>query len=230
MIYLFHGDNQVASRKKLTDLIAQAKREKKEVIALNGLKVNLTQVLSALESSSLFGQEKLVVIENLFSRPKSKEKEVIIKYLKKKSVVPEMIFWEKKTIPGTTLRWLPKNWQIQLFKTSAIIFRFLDSLRPGNTKQMLTLLKESIEKDSPEMIFYMLARQIRLLILAKDSGRRGLFGAPWQINKLLNQANYFTLEQLINLYQKLLAIDIDIKTGRSFMPLDWHLDLLTASL
>ena len=143
MIYLFHGDNQVASRKKLTDLIAQAKREKKEVIALNGLKVNLTQILSALESSSLFDQEKLVVIENLFSRPKSKEKEVIIKYLKKKSVVPEMIFWEKKTIPGTTLRWLPKNWQIQLFKTSAIIFRFLDSLRPGNTKQMLTLLKEN---------------------------------------------------------------------------------------
>lgn len=230
MIYLFHGDNQVASRKKLTDLVAQAKREKKEVIGLNGLKVNLTQVLSALESSSLFGQEKLVVIENLFSRLKSKEKGEIINYLKNQPIKVDLIFWEGKIIPGTTTRWLPKNWQIQEFKTPVVIFKFLESLRPGNTNQMLNNLHQSIEKNNPEMVFYMLVRQIRLLILAKDSGRRGLFGAPWQINKLLNQANYFTLEQLINLYQKLLAIDIDIKTGRSFMPLDWHLDLLIASL
>lgn len=229
MIYLLHGDNQVESRKKLTDIIEQAKEERKEIIKLEGLKVNFNQILISLESASLFGQEKLVVIENLLSRPKSKEKEKIIKYLKKETIAPDLVLWEKKGISGTTLRWFPKNWQIQLFKTPVIIFRFLDSIRPSNTREMLILLKEAVKKESPELIFYMLARQIRLLILAKDLGKKGLSGAPWQIAKLLRQTSSFTLKQLTNIYQKLLKIDIDIKTGQSLMPLDWHLDLLVAA-
>ena len=104
---------------------------------------------------------------------------------------------------------------------------------------MLTSLKESIKKDSPEMVFYMLARRIRELVIALDLGKKGLKGAPWQIGKLIHQAKNFTqhqedagqgLKQLKSVYQQLLEIDIDIKTGRSFMPLDWHLDLLIANI
>ena len=230
MIFFLHGDNQVLSRVKLNELIENAKSEKKEIIRLDGLKANLNQVLQTLESSSLFGQEKLVIIEDLFSRPKSKERETIIKYLKKKNIIPDLIFWEKKEISGTTTRWLPKEWQYQVFKTPTIIFKFLDSIKQNNQKQMLTFLKQSIKKDSSEMVFYMLARRIRELIIAIDLGKEGLKGAPWQIGKLVGQSKNFSLDQLKEIYAKLLNIDIDIKTGSSFMSLDWHLDLLMVDL
>jgi len=178
LIFFLHGDNQVLSRVKLNELIENAKSEKKEIIRLDGLKANLNQVLQTLESSSLFGQEKLVIIEDLFSRPKSKERETIIKYLKKKNIIPDLIFWEKKEISGTTTRWLPKEWQYQVFKTPTIIFKFLDSIKQNNQKQMLTFLKQSIKKDSSEMVFYMLARRIRELIIAIDLGKEGLKGEP----------------------------------------------------
>ena len=230
MIYFLHGDNQVNSRQKLTDLVDLAKQDKKEVVKLNGLNLKLTDVLQNLETSSLFGQDKFIIIENLFSRPKSDEKDKIIKYLKKEKITPGLIFWEKKEISGTTLRWLPKTWQYQLFKTPVIIFKFLDALRPNNTSQVLSLMHDCLKNQETEMVFYMLARQTRLLIIAKDAGRKGLAGAPWQIARLLNQAGFFTLKKLVNIYKKLLKIDTDIKTGQTFMPLDWHLDLLIANL
>ncbi len=230
MIHFLHGDNQVSSRNKLTDLTTQAREDNKEIIQLDGFKMNLNQLIQALEASSLFGQEKLVIIENLFSRQKSQEKENLIQYFKKESITPDLILWEKKEIPGTTARWLPKDWQYQVFKTPVVIFKFLDSFKSHNQKQMLTLLHQCIRADSAEMVFYMLARRIRELIIAFDLGKPGLKGAPWQIGKLVHQAKNFTLEQLKEVYARLLNIDIDIKTGRSFMPLDWHLDLLMVNL
>lgn len=230
MIYFLHGDHQIASREKLNQLLAAARVDKKEVIQLDGVKINQNQLLQALESSSLFGQDKLIIVEGLFSRSPSREKDAMVKYLKKEAIEPDLIFWEKKSIPGTTTRWLPKNWQFEEFKTPVAIFKFLDSFKPKSEKILLTLLRDCIKKDSAEMVFYMLARRLHDLIIAKDLGKSGLRGAPWQIGKLLHQAGNFTLEQLTQLYQKLLQIDTDIKTGQTLMPLDWQLDLLIVNL
>ena len=230
MICFFHGSDQLISRQQLFDLTNQAKEEEKEIIKLNGLRVNLTEVLQALQSSSLFDQQRLIIIENLFSRPKSKEKEKIIKFLKKEKITADLVFWEKKEISGRTLRWLPKNWQIKKFKTAAIIFKFLDSFKPSNNQETINLLHQCLKQQSPEMVFYMLARQIKNLILAKDLGKKGLVGAPWQKGKLVKQANYFTLNQLISLYKQLLKMDTYLKTGKSLMPLEWQLDILMANI
>lgn len=230
MIFFLHGDNQPASRERLNQLLTEARVSKKEIIQLEGLKIDQNQLLQALESSSLFGQDKLVVIENLFSRPQSGEKEAIIKYLKKEAIVLDLVFWEKKNISGTITRWLPKTWQFIEFKIPVVIFKFLDEFRPNNQKQLLTLIRSSIRVDSAEMVFYMLARRLHDLIVAKDLGKSGLKGAPWQIGRLVSQAGNFTLNQLIQLYQKLLNIDIDIKTGASPMTLPWHLDLLIVNM
>ncbi len=230
MIYFLHGDNQPVSREKLNQLLAEAKISRKEIIRLEGLKIDQNQLLQALESSSLFGQDKLIIIENLFSRPQSVEKKAIIKYLKKETIVPDLVFWEKKKITGTTTRWLPKTWKFTEFKTPVAIFKFLDSFKPNNQKQLLTWLLDCIKKDSAEMVFYMLARRLHDLIIAKDLGKSGLKGAPWQIGKLVSQAGNFTLDQLTQIYRKLLTIDTDIKTGASPMPLPWHLDLLIVNV
>ena len=71
---VIHGDNLVASRNRLVELIDQAKSQSQEIVQLNGDKITSTELLQALESQSLFGTDRLVVIERLFSRVKSKRK------------------------------------------------------------------------------------------------------------------------------------------------------------
>jgi len=228
MLNVIHGDNIVASRNYLNSLIEQLKNKGvKEIIRLDGKKVSLTQIIQALESQSLFGTDKAIVIENLLSRQKGKTKEEILNYLSQADIKLTCILWEPKSIHANALKKF-KNSQIKLFKTSATVFKFLDSLKPKNTSSMIQLMDQSIASDSVEMVFYMLARQVRLLLLA--TGKNGLKMAPWQLGKLKKQAAIFRLPKLLKLHHKLLIIDEKTKTGQSPLGLEGELDLLITSL
>jgi len=224
---ILHGDNIVASRKVLNQEISQAKAKDKEVIRFNGRKLTPTELQQALESKSLFGSERLIVVENLLSSPPSKTRTDLVSYLKK-NLFENLILWERKEIKRVT--GFIKA-EIQLFKLPPTIFQFLDSLAPGERKHSLPLLHTCFNQDSAEMVFYMLARQIRFLIIANDLGEKGLNNmANWQKAKLTRQAKKFSLSQLLFFHRKLLKIDWQQKTGQAPMPLSSQLDLLIASL
>jgi DNA polymerase III delta subunit len=230
MLTILHGDNIVASRLVLNQHLNRAKQAKiKDIIRLDGKEIKLEDLIQALESSSFFGTNKLVIVENLFSRPRSQEKSAILNYLSTSisSIETNLVIWEKKEIKPSSFKKFPKA-KIQLFKTPAIIFKFLDSLKPKNTKVMLSLLSQCLQSDSAEIVFYMLARQIRLLFLALEP--KSLKLAPWQVNELKAQAQQLGPPKLKTLHQKLLAIDERIKTGQSFLGLAGELDLLLLSL
>lgn len=77
----------------------------------------------------------------------------------------------------------------------------------------------------------MLARQIRFLILAADLGKKGLDQMEsWRAEKLIRQAQYFTLIKLMKIYRQLLKIEVQQKTGQTPFTLSSQLDLLVASL
>lgn len=230
LITLLHGGNQILSRQKLNDLTLEAQNNKKEIIKLDGFQINLNILIQSIASESLFGLQKILIIENLFSRINSKDKGEIISYLKKEELNGDIIFWEKKEISGTLTRWLPKQWQIKNFKLSPAIFKLLDNLKPNSNQIILENYHLCIKQESPELIFFMFTRRLRELILALDLGIKGLTGAPWQINKLNHQAKGFSLNYLLKIYKKLLTIDLEIKTGISIMSLEWQLDLFLANL
>ncbi len=232
---LLHGDNQPASRESLGQLVAQARQKDREIIKLDGLIASLTDFKQALESLSLFGKEKTVVVENFFSRQQSKEKKEILEYFLnensslKKTVSIKVIFWEAREISAAVVRKI-KNWQVKKFKTPLVVFKFLDSFYPGNSKQTFSLLN-LIDKKNIDFAFYMLARRVNQLILAKQEVKNGLKSlASWQRGKLYKQAGRFSLNQLLDFYKKLLEIDTVLKTGKTLMGLEYHLDLLTATL
>lgn len=221
MIKILHGDNIVQSRKRLTEILEKARKEGTEIVYLDGTKVTITEVRSALESGSLFGKTKLVVIENL------KEKPEILTYLKKGKFDNDLILWEQKEIK----REIISGAELEIFKLPPLIFSFLESIRPGSSKESLRLLSELKKGEEPEMIFYMLVRQFRNLILARDLGASGLFDlALWQQKKFLKQAENFSLGQLLEMYRKLLEIDFKQKTSSDPYSLSSRLDLLTAEI
>lgn len=202
----------------------------KELIRLNGEKVKLEEIKQALEAKSLFGGQRLVIIENLLSALVSRRQKEIIVYLLSESHSSSLILWEKKEIKGAVLNKLKSKFKVEIFKIPAVIFKFLDSFEPNNSCQMINLLHQISEKE-PEMVFYMLCQRVRQLIIAKDLGKQGLNGFQgWQQARLLNQARNFAPNQLITFYQRLLEIDYQQKTGQSPLAIKLQLDLLTANL
>ncbi|MBL7159044.1 hypothetical protein ISS85_01055 [Candidatus Microgenomates bacterium] len=232
MFTILHGDHLLASRKALE--VMKKTAEKKEVISFDGKKVTLTDLKQALEARSLFGQEKLAIVENLISLKYSsiKTQEQVKRtfdYLKALPSNTELILWEKKKIDGRRLISF-KNAKIQLFQTPAIIFKFLESIQPNNQESMLSLFENCAKTGPVELIFYMIVRQFRLLLLVKDLGKEGVRMAPWQYARLTNQANCFTLEKLLKIYKKLLKIDYQQKTGQLVFDLKKTIELLLVNL
>jgi len=224
---IIHGENTVLSRQHLSELIEKFKGE---VIKLEGEKLTLTELQQAIESQSIFGKDKLVIIFGLFSRKPSKEKGGLLDYCQKENP-QNLIVWEEKKIDGRVLVNFRRA-KIDFFDLPKIIYKFLDSLSPLNKKTSLLLLHQCLKKEPPERVFYYLCRRIEELIIAADLGKKGLEEKlkEWQKEKLVRQANIFGLEKLINIYQKLLVIDYQQKTGRSPFSLISSLDLLIASL
>jgi len=228
MFIILHGDNQVASRQKLNELIkAQKSAGIDDIVRLDGAKIDQNQLVQEAASVGLFGPNRLVVIEGLFSRPKSQQKKTLLEYLHHSlTILPPLIVWEPKTLTKTVV----KNFtsvQIQEFKLTKTLFTFLDSLYPGNSSESFRLLEKTRQHEADELIFFMLIRQIRLLIQVKDQVAKL---PPWQNQKLTRQANLFPSQKLIEAHHQLLEIDRLIKTGKTHLPLSAHLDLLLAKL
>lgn len=232
MITLFHGDNLVASRNTLNNFIKKEKSQGiVDIVRLNGEAIELVDLTQAMESRSLFGSNRLIIIENLLSRKPSKIKDALLDYLNTTKTTASIFLWEKKAATATLIKKLPSSTRIQAFKISPKIFAFLDSLAPGNTKQMFLLMHECIKQENPEMVFYMLARRVSHLIIASDSGLEGLNTMHnWQKQRLTAQAKKFTLPQLIKLHENLYNTDKGVKTGRNILPLASMLDLVIAEI
>ncbi len=225
MIKILCGENIVESRKALNIAVQKVRDNGTDVTVFGGNKLSLGEVKNALQSDSLLGGNRLVVIEGLLSGLKSTEKTKITVYLKEGKFDNDLVLWEGKEIKAVGL--FPKA-EILVFKINQVLFRFLESLKPGNTREMLGLLEDLKKQEEPEMIFYMLIRQFHFLIMAKDECLESLF--PWQQQKFMAQAKHFSAEQLAKIYAELEEIDLKQKTSGDPYSLLSRLDLLIASL
>lgn len=230
MLTIIYGQDLVKSR----NLLDQIKKENtgKEIINLDGKKLDQTALKESLESGSMFGGDRLVILEDLTSNRSKKTVEEITDYLSLRHYSNNLILWEKKELTKTFLTKLKADKFFE-FKLEAVIFKLLDALRPDNQNQLLTLLLQSIKVEKAELILYMLAGRIRHLILLKDNvedAEEVLKMAPWQKGKLTKQANYFTLDNLVRLYRTLLQIEVEQKTGQNVFDLKKSLELLITNI
>lgn len=208
---ILHGEDANKSYGRLIALTEELKLRQFEVITEDAQDVEITHLRQEIGSSGLFGSLKCFVIKNLLSGTKSKNKEKLVEVINQ-TTDHEIILWENKALSATILKKFPKA-KIESFAISPVIFKFLDSLRPNNKKNILIAWK-SLQEDGtePEFVFAMLNRQFKLLIQAK-SDPKYLKLAPYPMRLITNQANYFTLDHLLDLYKKLFEIDTKVKTG-----------------
>lgn len=215
---IIHGEDSNKSYQRLISLTEELQNKQFEVITHDIQELEITLLRQELGSSGLFGSSKCFVFKNILSSNKSKNKDKIIETINL-ATSHEIIIWENKAVSVSALKSFPQA-KVESFAISPVIFKFLDSLRPGNTKNILLSWKKMQEEGiEPEFVFAMLVRQIKLLLQAK-SGPGSLKLAPYPARLITTQSAYFTEKHLLDLYKRLYDIDEKIKTGTGSAPLD----------
>ncbi len=222
-ITILHGEHTVASRTILAQLLDQARANGVTVVRLQAKNLTEAELETQLGSSDLFGTDKLIVLEELHSLPRSSRKNSLIAAVAKSSI--PVVLWEKRDLTPTMLKQF-QGAKVEHCKASSSLFSWLQSI--GTTqpiKKKLELLQQSIAADSDQFCFIMLCRQVRQLLIVKDAG--SVAGHPFAVAQLKKQAALFSLEKLLRLHSKLLDIDWTHKTGKATLTLAQELDLLT---
>ena len=105
----------------------------------------------------------------------------------------------------------------------ADIFKMVDALGHRNGGRALNLLQKLLEQQEPKMVFGMVVRQFRMLLLTRETldnrgGRNeviaalGIYGGRAFIaDKIIPQARRFSLSELEYLYRQLLELDTAVK-------------------
>lgn len=227
MLTILHGDNTEASRSELYRMKGESGRSEAETI--DGKNLDQTRLIECLQTASLFGENRLVVIERLFSKLTAKSKNISDYIDLIITSQYDVILWEEKSLTPAQLKLFPRSAVIKEFLTPKVIFQFLDALKPGNTKAVILYYQQALDNIAPELIFAMIVKRLRQLMMLKDRVvPTGL--APWQANRLTSQANFFTMEKLTAMHLALLQIDYLTKTGNSPLDIRDQLTVFIASI
>lgn len=229
MFLLIHGEDQVSSRNILSDKKGEAKGS--EILTLDGITSTYSDILSYVDSLSMFGGTKVLIIENFFQKALSEEKETIFTYLKENKERLHIIFWEKKEIDKYTVAKYFLREENILSASPLVIFKFLDSLGVEGKTTIISLFHSILKQRDAFFILSMLYRQFRMLIIAVESNGRGLESvSPWQAKKFISQGKYFSVLQLKNAYRNLLLLEYNVKSGKTPLNLTQLLDIFLVTL
>jgi DNA polymerase III delta subunit len=226
MLLLIHGNDLASSR----NLYFEEKNKLTESILLEGEGLTLDSLFQNAENKSLFGSDQTILIENFFTKNKSIaiETKKIVEYINDNKNL-SIIFWEPTELSKSS-QGLLKNATVKTFSFPQTLFTFLDNIRPENSEALIKLFHELKQSVEPELIFFMLVRQFRIMLGldGPDKIEEVKRMAPWQLGKMQRQAQLFGEEKLKSSYQKLFEMDLALKTGKIPYSLERSIDFFLA--
>jgi len=156
MIYIFHGDNQLESRKAFSDFMDQ--NNDTDILRLDSKNIEFDKVNLFLQESSLFNTKKILSVSNLFSTNKSILDQInkLINQIENIDVV----VWQDKTLTPTQLKTF-KNAQVKNFPLDNKLFICLNSIKPKNITRVIPLYHQVIELGLYDLFLYFLKNNFR---------------------------------------------------------------------
>jgi len=229
MITIFHGEDTATSRKAFIDV----KNSLKSPVSIDGGTLTLQQIKQSIDGGGLFGDTIYICIEELFSKRKvSKELTEIVSFLNTSDT--PIYIWESKDLTAKQLSNFKKS-TVRQFKLPTAVFSLLDSIKPKNAKQMIQLFHTTLDTQEPGFIYFMLVKQIRMLLALSNTASNSIIEevkrmSPWQKTKLQKQATNFTVDQLKQMYLKVYAMDLELKTGKQTLSLIQSIDIFLSTI
>jgi hypothetical protein len=219
MIYVICGEDSIASRDYFVNLKKNYYQKNYLVIELK--EDDFYQLTETEIFSSLFYQNKIFFAENLYQAI-SKNTKLLDKINQLFMDKNNLYIWENKS------KYELKNFtrlKIIEFKLEKNVFILLDNFFPGNKKNFFQLYHQLVNEKKEGLFFYLLAKRVRQLIIIK-SGKKPDSIQSWQLKKLKSQAEKWSMDALIRLYQSFFNIEQDIKTSQTPYSLTQLLDIL----
>ena len=104
--------------------------------------------------------------------------------------------------------------KIEEYNLPVILWKFMESIYPNNSKYIISTFHKLLEKESAEKIFYLLSNHFRDLYLSAEDVNE--INMPiWRLSKLRHQASKFKNNNLKEIIKDLSKIDIDVKTSKA---------------
>lgn len=155
MIYIFHGDNIKDSRQQLLSAIPQSPTQ--NLLHLDSKNLDPNQINNFIFGPSLFGDQKILWIDNLFSAPKP-----IFTQLTNQLTQADfnVYLWQDKNLTPTQLKNFPQA-KVSTFKPDNAIFKCLYSIKPKNTKTCLNYYQKVIQQEYYDLFLYLLKNHLR---------------------------------------------------------------------
>jgi len=104
-----------------------------------------------------------------------------------------------------------------------LLFSFLETIGTQPAHKSVTLFHQVLENQEPEQIFVMIIRQFRMLLQYSSDGVYN--GPPFGRSKIQKQCERLSTQRLLELYERLLKIDLGQKTSTSVLSLTQEIDL-----
>jgi len=204
MIYIFHGDNQLESRKSFSNFLDQDKSS--DILRLDSKNIEIDKVNLFLQESSLFNNKKILSISNLFSTNKSILDNV--NKLINQDINIDIIIWQDKTLTPTQLKTF-KNAQVKNFPLDNKLFTCLNSIKPKNITKVIPLYHQIINLGLYDLFLYFL----------KNNFRKQLTSYP-----------KFDQQITKRFYLQLIDLDFKNKTGELTIPKELALERILTNL
>jgi len=204
MIYIFHGDNQLESRKAFSDFMDQ--NNDTDILRLDSKNIEFDKVNLFLQESSLFNTKKILSVSNLFSTNKS-ILDQINKLINQIENI-DVLIWQDKTLTPVQLKTF-KNAQVKNFPLDNKLFICLNSVKPKNITRIIPLYHQVIELGLYDLFLYFL----------KNNFRKQLTSYP-----------KFDQPTTKRFYLQLIDLDFKNKTGDLTIPKELALERMLTNL
>jgi len=204
MIYVFHGDNQLDSRKSFSDHLDQIKDA--DILRLDSKNIDIDRVNLFLQESSLFNTKKVLSVSNLFATNKS-----IIDQINKlinQSQNVDVVIWQDKTLTPTQIKTF-KNAQIKIFPLDNKLFSCLNAIKPKNLARVIPLYHQVLDLGLYDLFLYFLKNNFR---------------------KQLTSYSKFDEAITKRIYLQLIELDFKNKTGELSIPKELVLERIITNL
>lgn len=237
-IVLIHGDNTDKAYARYSQIVDSVKARNWEVVRHSP---ETSKLSDTLQAQSLFGGERMILIENLGKVKKSEWKWLRDSH---KSFEGNVLLYHTGSVTAAFLKELPKELSKEEFAFPKLIWSFLDAFYPRNNRIVLKLFHELIKTEAPELVFTLLSSRLRdLAWIALGNGPNY---PSWRISKLKGQLKRWQSNSLVSshpersvsaaegsftAYSKLLTViqnlaEIDLKVKSSNANLTDSLDFL----
>lgn len=209
-IIVLHGDNVGTIYQRLDVFKKETKKRGWEIRYID-LNNNIKEQLS---SKSLFSENVLFILGEV-NRLAKRDIDWINN--NKDSIDGTLTIFSESILSKTFLNYFSTLHKVEEYRLPVLIWKLLESIFPGNTRNCIKLFHEVIKEESPEFIFALISRHFRDIYWSNLENNKLPYPA-WRISKLRSQARKFPEGKVKQIIKMLSEIDIKVKTGKDNIP------------